>query len=221
MFRGMAQNNATRWGESRWVRFVEWLGGDSGEAVRVFHDVLVKNYGQPHRFYHTMSHVLACLDVLDQFAPNIAERDSVELALWFHDVIYQPFAKDNEDQSAALLMVTGRRVGVAHSVMQRASDLVMLTKHVEPPDARDATAGYMIDIDLSILGEDEATFDKYESDVRKEYAEVPDNQFWPARAKILQSFLDRPSIYTTSTFRGRYEARARANLLRSIRRCSS
>lgn len=214
----MSQKHVTQWGESRWVRFVEWLGGDSGEAVRAFHDVLVRRYGEPHRHYHTMAHVLTCLDVLDQCAPNIAERDAVELALWFHDAVYDPTAKDNEERSSVLLVETSRRVGISHSVAQRAADLVLLTKHAAPPDAGDGTAGYMIDIDLSILGEDEAAFDKYENEVRQEYASVTDLVFWPARTRILQSFLDRPFIYTTATFRSRYEPRARANLRRSIAR---
>ena len=38
----------------------------------------------------------------------------------------------------------------------------------------------------------------------------------PKRKKALRRFLDRPPIYSTELFRDRYEASARANLLRVL-----
>lgn len=76
----------------------------------------------------------------------------------------------------------------------------------------------MVDLDLMILGSSEAKFDAYEVGIRQEYAWVSEEDFRFHRAKILQSFLDRPSIYYTERFREKYEARARANLERSIKK---
>jgi predicted metal-dependent HD superfamily phosphohydrolase len=75
----------------------------------------------------------------------------------------------------------------------------------------------VLDIDLAILAADPAEFDEYERAIRAEYAWVPDENYRAARAKILQSFLDRERIYRTAPFAGR-EARARANIERALSR---
>jgi predicted metal-dependent HD superfamily phosphohydrolase len=90
----------------------------------------------------------------------------------------------------------------------------MDTRHVVSPASNDGR--YVVDIDLSILGEAAERFDAYERAIRLEYAHVPDDAFRPGRATILRQFLDRPRIYGTDFFRDRYEATARANLARSL-----
>lgn len=63
-------------------------------------DRLVDAYSQKHRRYHTGAHIDHCLQELDA-APGLAvEPAEVELALWFHDAIYDPYASDNEAKSA-------------------------------------------------------------------------------------------------------------------------
>jgi predicted metal-dependent HD superfamily phosphohydrolase len=64
-------------------------------------------YAEPHRRYHTWAHVLACFDARDRL--TTAELPEVDLALLFHDAVYDPFAKDNEAGSARLLVEEGRR----------------------------------------------------------------------------------------------------------------
>lgn len=75
----------------------------------------------------------------------------------------------------------------------------------------------MVAADLAILAADSATFAAYDAAIRREYAFVPDAIYFPARAAILQRFLDRPHIYHTRHFRDRYEADARANLRALLR----
>jgi predicted metal-dependent HD superfamily phosphohydrolase len=70
----------------------------------------------------------------------------------------------------------------------------------------------MVDADLAILAADCARFADYDAAIRLEYAHAPDEIYVPARAAILQRFLDRPQIYHTPHFQARYETRARTNL---------
>jgi predicted metal-dependent HD superfamily phosphohydrolase len=95
-------------------------------------------------------------------------------------------------------------------------DLVMATRH----DARPATpdAALVVDIDLAILGAEAERFDEYEVQVRQEYAWVPGPLFRRKRRAILEGLLARPGIYATAWFHPRFEARARANLRRSLAR---
>jgi len=96
--------------------------------------------------------------------------------------------------------------------------LILATKHDELQ--RDHDAKLMVDIDLSILGQPRDVFDQYEVNIRKEYAHVPDEQFRLGRKNILQSFLDRESIFATDFFKEKYESKAIENLTRSIQQLS-
>lgn len=169
---------------------------------------LVARYGEPHRHYHTWSHVLACLDARERIAPFAPIE--VDVALWFHDVIYDPRAHDNEERSAALMLA---ELGDS---AKPAVPLVLATKHSAVPDTEEARI--VVDADLSILGADVATFDTYEHAVRQEYAFVPDDAFRAGRAHVLQSFLDRATIFSTQPARDLWERQARENMTRSLTR---
>jgi predicted metal-dependent HD superfamily phosphohydrolase len=92
----------------------------------------------------------------------------------------------------------------------------MATCHDAVPNEPDEKV--LVDVDLSILGEAPDRFDEYEDQVREEYSWVPAVVFWTKRREILRGFLARASIFNTREFVEAYEARARANLERSIKR---
>jgi len=75
----------------------------------------------------------------------------------------------------------------------------------------------VVDADLSILGAAPAAFDRYETQVRREYAFVPEAEWRTRRAALLRRFLAQPRLFLTEEF-GRFEAPARANLARSCAR---
>jgi predicted metal-dependent HD superfamily phosphohydrolase len=100
---------------------------------------------------------------------------------------------------------------------ERIGRMILATAHRSTADA-EGDAALVMDADLSVLGADAAIFDAYERAIREEYAFVPEVEFARRRREILSSFLARPSIYSTRFFRDRCEARARANLTRSIQR---
>ncbi|MEQ8557198.1 MAG: hypothetical protein RIB03_02685 [Henriciella sp.] len=54
------------------------------------------------------------------------------------------------------------------------------------------------------------------SDVRKEYAFVPEEAFRAGRARILKGLAERADIYFTEEGRARWDAQARRNLARSL-----
>jgi predicted metal-dependent HD superfamily phosphohydrolase len=146
---------------------------------------------------------------------RLRRPDEVEAALWFHDVIYDPHAGDNEERSADLADRLLGPAGVPTEYLAEIRRLVLATGHRGSRDPQD-DASATTDIDLTILGADRARFDEYEADIRREYAFVPEDQFRRRRREILQSFLARPAIYATPWFHERYEAPARENLTRSI-----
>jgi predicted metal-dependent HD superfamily phosphohydrolase len=177
---------------------------------------LVARYSEPHRAYHTMAHVRHCLDELDAARSAARDAEAVELALWYHDAVYDPRASDNEERSAGLAVEVARGAGLPDEFGRRVAGLIRASTHRSAPD--DPDTRLFADIDLSILGRPEAAFDEYERQVRTEYAWVPEAAFRAGRSAILRSFLERPTLYGTELFRQKYERSARANLDRSLQR---
>lgn len=175
---------------------------------------LQRRYSEPQRHYHTLQHLGECLAWFEREKELAAPPGEVALALWFHDAVYDVHAHDNEARSADWARSAMLEHGAPKEVAERVHALVMATRHDAVPEGRDAEL--LIDIDLSILGAERARFDEYERQVHAEYAFVPDEIRRPRRREILQRFLAREAIYTTPRMHALLEARARANLTRSI-----
>ncbi|NKF23115.1 HD domain-containing protein [Solimonas marina] len=195
-----------------WRRSWRELG--VGEPDEPLFNRLLDCYAEPQRHYHTQQHLAECLQnfgVVRQLAARPAE---VELALWFHDAIYDTRAHDNEARSAAWAREHALSSGCSAAGADRLYRLVMATRHDAVPDGFDAQI--LVDVDLSILGAAPARFAEYEHQVRAEYAWVPDAEFRAGRRRILQAFARRPVLYSTEAFRAKYELQARDNLTRSL-----
>lgn len=197
---------------SHWSDLWYRLGTQSSPAP-IFEE-LAQAYQQPHRAYHTLDHIRDCLVQFDSARHLAIFPDEVELALWCHDVIYDPHATDNEAQSAAWTARILRQATVADEVIARVMDLILATQHHTTPNQPDAML--VVDIDLSILGRPAAEFDRYEAAIRQEYEWVPEPAYRQARLRILEGFGARPSIYQTAFFQERYAGQARLNLAHSI-----
>lgn len=191
-----------------------WAGiGAEGDG-RELYERLLASYAQPQRHYHTRQHLGECLAAFDGARAQARRPDEIELALWFHDAIYELARSDNEARSADWARDALQQAGVAADAAARVHALIMATRHAAIP--ADADEQLLVDVDLAILGADEARFAEYEQQIRQEYAFVPGFLFRSKRRAILKGFLDRASIYSTPTFQQRLEARARANLARAI-----
>jgi len=191
----------------RYVALLRRLG--AGEEVPGFDD-LVEMYSEPHRSYHNLDHIVRVLSEFDA-AREIAERpDEVEAALFFHDVVYDATAHDNEEQSAILASRTLAAAGVDAAAGRRIAELILATTHGDRPPEPDAQL--VVDVDLAGLADPSEEFIATSRRVRDEYPHVSDEDFASGRRKFLGSFLTRESIYATAHFRERLEERARVNL---------
>lgn len=175
---------------------------------------LIAAHAQPHRAYHTLDHIAACLRHLDVVQHNLKNPEEVEMALWFHDAVYDPFSGTNEEDSAewAADWLQDRRA--AKPVFTRIADYILATKSHETPESVDGQ--YMLDIDLSILGTPPSVYDEFELNVRREYKRVPAFIFRKKRKAILEGFMARDMIYATAYFQEKLETQARVNLLRAV-----
>lgn len=180
---------------------------------------LLARWAEPHRKYHSTEHLNACLRHFPRLQ-QVAERPhEVQMALWFHDAIYDIGSSDNEQRSADWARDALLAASVDPAAAQRVHALIMVTRHDCAPFSRDAEV--LLDIDLAILGQPAHVFARYELQITDEFAAVPLAQRRVRRRDILQQFLDRPRIYHTTQFHGLYEAQARVNLQKSIERLTA
>ncbi|MDO8622469.1 MAG: metal-dependent phosphohydrolase [bacterium] len=210
---------------NRWITFW-WMLRHPHDPRPVLQD-LGQRYGELHRRYHTLDHIAACLRELDSIREHLdfAQLLFVEGAIWFHDAVYDPTQHDNEERSAELartVFASGASTELHPAVVAKA---ILLSNHRDASDGpRISTDDQrfplfaFLDIDLSILGQDDATYRRYAEQIRQEYLHVPDDAFRAGRAALLEQFLKRTNIYRTAHFHGKYEAAARANITFEIAR---
>jgi predicted metal-dependent HD superfamily phosphohydrolase len=198
---------------SRWRATWTGLGAETPDE-HLFGQVMAR-YSEAHRYYHTTQHLEECFARLDEARSFADHFHEVELAVWFHDAVYEVRRQDNEDRSASWAVSAATKTGLPSTVIERVRELILATKHNAAPTTQDAAL--LVDVDLAILGAPVERFDEYERQVRDEYAWVPGFLFRSKRREILESFLSRPYVYTTDHFRASLESTARGNLARSIR----
>jgi predicted metal-dependent HD superfamily phosphohydrolase len=177
---------------------------------------LLQRWAEPHRRYHTLQHLRECLALFDAHRALAAHPGEVELALWFHDAIYDTRRHDNEAASAEWACRVLREAGAAAEVVERVDALILATRHSQVPATPDERL--LVDIDLAILGAAPARFAEYERQIRDEYGFVPGPVFRDKRAEILRGFLARPALFATAALAARFEAAARANLADAVAR---
>lgn len=191
-----------------------WKGLLAAGDGRLSMELLLQKYAESPRKYHTLQHLGECLSLFDELSDQAEHPAEVEMALWFHDAIYELKRHDNEEQSAALARTVLTAAAVAPASIQRIEDLILATRHTALPVSPDKQL--LVDIDLAILGADTLRFAEYEKQIRDEYSFVPKWIFNHKRSAILQTFLARERIYSTDVMFAKREAEARINLRAAI-----
>jgi predicted metal-dependent HD superfamily phosphohydrolase len=174
---------------------------------------LLDHYAEPGRHYHTIGHVNHCLGQARLMAELLPDVNALDLAIWFHDCVYDPLARDNEARSAALFRELAAPV-MKPSLVHDVERLVLVTQAGQAP--RQADESYMVDIDLSSFG---LPWDLFLADslaVRAERPHLSDNQYAVQQALFLNGLLERESVFSTEFFRVRYEDVARSNIGRYL-----
>ncbi|CAN5681198.1 hypothetical protein BH10BDE1_BH10BDE1_00110 [soil metagenome] len=187
------------------------------DVLEVLATDVVASYEDGTRHYHNLSHIHHCLEALDQIKarsanPNLTDHDAatIELALWYHDIIYQPFSKTNERDSAERLFrelsnyKTDLRFKLANEMILASAN------HLAAEPSTEAVALFL-DLDMGILGQQPKDYQAYARNIRLEYAKVPALLFYRGRKKLLKNWISQP-IYRTNYFKEHFEAQAKQNL---------
>ena len=199
--------------EPRWRALWHVLGAAAppeGWLQRLLHC-----WNEPQRRYHTLEHLRECLGHLDVVRELAQQPAMIELALWFHDAVYEPGDPNNEPNSAYLAERALATAGLGREAAGTIRRMILATRHHGRPETPDEAL--LLDIDLAILGSPEKRYDRFEDDIRAEYHSVPWAQFVAGRRKVLKGFQDRYAIYHTDWFKAELEEAARQNLKRALK----
>lgn len=197
-----------------WVRLMGELGLAEDTAVPVWQRLLA-GYEEDGRFYHNLAHIRQTLRIAHDLREEAAHFTAVQLALWFHDIVYDPTQQDNEEKSAMAAAQSLFELNLAEVLIGEVVRLILLTKtHVVME--QDSNGRVVIDADLSGLGVPIEKYTAYSQAIRQEYAFVADEAYRNGRIQILQHFLQRPTIYYTEPMRLIFEAQARQNITNEL-----
>jgi predicted metal-dependent HD superfamily phosphohydrolase len=175
------------------------------------HEELVAAYAAPGRHYHNLTHIEDCLAALAHVdGLSTVEREILQEAIWWHDVVYDPTRTDNEELSARLA-----EQHVQAELRREVGRLIRLTK-THDVEAHDRLGAILISIDLSILGAEPARYDAYSAAIRQEFIHVSDLDYRAGRGGVLRRFAARPVIFPDAGFAAMYDRRARENLAREL-----
>jgi predicted metal-dependent HD superfamily phosphohydrolase len=198
--------------QARFIALWSRCCGQRDAADSVFSGIEA-SYGEAHRRYHTGAHIDHCLRQFDLARDDMEDADAIELALWFHDVEYDPDASDNELMSAERFRQAADGL-MDGPFVEQVYRLILTTIHNGPPGMPDEK--FVVDIDLSSFGLPWDEFTRDSRNVRREFPKVNDQDFAQKNSGFLQRLLNRSNVYSTDFFRQHLEARARENMQKQI-----
>jgi predicted metal-dependent HD superfamily phosphohydrolase len=185
-------------------------GRQVSEAADIGID-LIRRWQEPQRTYHTIEHLDMCLQLLEVHLESAKDPRFVEMALWYHDAVYDPKRTDNETKSAELALNDLEWIGEDSRWSKRVAAAILATATHQT--GGDPDIGLILDIDLAILASDSAAYRQFELNIRHEYRHAHWVAFCNGRIRILNDFLARDRIYQSGLFD---ETRARHNLTRAV-----
>lgn len=192
---------------SLWLR---QLSPNAPDGSLIVFQQLLDAYNEPQRVYHNLEHIKSCLAIFDQVPHLLKNPDTVELAIWFHDIIYKLGDSDNEQLSANLFM--SLTDGLFQDDFREAVyQHIMATCHT-CTDITNNDTQLMVDIDLSSFGLPWPEFLRDSKRVRQEMPHISDTDYYQKQMVFQQGLLSRPYFFYSDYFREHSEAQARSNL---------
>ncbi|APU48934.1 metal-dependent hydrolase [Acinetobacter junii] len=178
------------------------------EPQKIFNK-LIAAYSEKQRAYHTLQHLYECLVFLDLIRADLNDAYAVALALWFHDALYDPQAKDNELKSAELFeQYLSQDLSI--DIVQKIKRWILATQMHKATDELDLQ--FLLDIDLAILAASPERFAEYEQQIQQEYAWIDPDIYLIKRKQVLAHFYQTEPLYQTEYFQQNFEQKAKENL---------
>src|SRR3954469_16205974 len=164
---------------------------------------IVYRYSGQHRHYHNLNHIAHLFTLLDKYIDKIENPAVIGFAILYHDVVYDTYSEDNEEQSAAFAEAHLSQLHVNAGLINHVKTFIRATKdHIMPPGVSlQHDLSFFLDFDMAILGVDEEMYKLYSEKIREEYSKYPDAVYKEGRKLALQRVLSTKTIFATNEFR--------------------
>ena len=152
-------------------------------------ETVMKHWTEPHRYWHLPSHLKEMLEGIKELYKDKKvtkkEYEILVIAAVFHDIVYDPRRKDNEEKSVDFMMyLLPNRVGVHYEDIDKIREIIMATK---THDSKEGLSKKFNKLDTQIL---DATFIDmldWEDKIYKEYKWVGWKEYKKGRIQFLLS----------------------------------
>ena len=204
--------------ESSFALLAKALGGNEA-TVKKWTDEFIARYTEPQRHFHTLNHIHAMLQCLDQVHSLVKDETVMKLAIFFHDWIYDPKSKNNEIDSIRCFKNFANDICLLDSLSSCVSCYIERTiTHTHPVDVQEADSdlSFFLDFDMEVLSRSEADYAHYAKQIQAEYSHLKLADYYAGRLEVLRSFLGRDRLYFSDVFYESREQRARRNLEQEI-----
>ncbi|CAG9324504.1 unnamed protein product [Blepharisma stoltei] len=203
--------------KERWYNLCKKLGIEN-RKIEYWWEMVSSQYNRKFRYYHTLNHIYQMYSLLDNYSNNYSQI--LELSIWFHDVIYYADYKgfhddrNNEVKSKDLFINFCKDCGINECYSKVESYILATITH--RPETTEEEELIFLDLDMSILGASEETYNEYSENIKREYSFYSDEDYRKGRCQVMQKFLERDHIYYSDYFRPMLENQARNNISREI-----
>ena len=188
-------------------------------------EALLRLMGAPGRHYHGPGHLGLLWSRHRRFSPGTdfasqAADRRIACAIAYHDAIHDPTRNDNEMRSAALWRQSAPADLAPVDIDWVTATIEATADHLSVTDASSEAARlrlWMLDLDLTPLGEPPAVFDRNTQALRLEFAHLTDAAWESQRIGFLRHVQAAERIYRSAPLAAAFERRARSNIERALR----
>jgi predicted metal-dependent HD superfamily phosphohydrolase len=190
------------------------------DVVALWGDIQTR-YEEPQRHYHTLKHIFELVQFYEKYQasfPSAEDKFIVYISILYHDIIYDPKSKTNEEDSI-IFMKDSLKPFLSDSLIHQISYFIQCTKShkIDLEEAKknqinSFCLSLFMDLDLLILGSARTRYQEYMQQIRQEYCSYSDEQYFQGRLKVLSYFLSSEVVYQNEMIRENYETIARENI---------
>jgi len=195
-------------------------------------DRLFAEMSRPGRVYHGLHHLVTLWRRHGVYSPEagLAGAGPTRLlacAIAYHDSVYDVRRDDNEACSAEVWLRDSANSPVSEEDREWVTRTISATSdhlaYRADPGAsgvrarlREKARLWMLDLDLTPLGETPETFDENSRQLRAEFAHLSSAEWKANMLEFRRRILEAPQIYRSPVLAAHFEAAARRNLARPL-----
>ncbi|MBN1250820.1 MAG: hypothetical protein JXR51_02095 [Bacteroidales bacterium] len=187
----------------------------NNKTLEVYWYEIANKYNSKKRFYHNLNHIKEMIVLSNIYKSDIYDLSSLQLSIFYHDIIYNSEKKDNELKSAFFAKNHLEKINFPIEKIEKCFNFILATKSHESANENDLK--FLLDFDLAKLGAEWTDYELYYKQIRKEYYIFPNIIYNDGRRKVLKHFLKQERIFKTDIFFINFETKAKNNIEKELR----